>query len=571
MLNQDTKMNLIYEPISPSVAQKEPPNPEAYRNLIAMLLTYPHKTAEILEANQELVDAVLLQMMERIAIQMSENGSQKAADLLRDRSQQLKQEVVIDPPHSGFHPPFIPRQVLHLGKPQDRTGSPCQGGNEGGQSPPDLGDLGGKPIVYSTENSSQTVPTADDGFNLKNIVEADSEDRPKSKPRFRWAMVLAVPLLLVVLAALGLPLYNSLKAQSSKQNAPVTPKPSIPVNKNVAALGRIQPKDKVIRVSGSSSLQHARVAQILVNEGDKIKRGQLIAVLDNLNQLQANLEQAKLDVRVAQAELTKTKAGDSKQGDIAAQRAVISDLNAQFQGRVSTQKAKIASLKAELANARTDFSRFEMLYTEGAISASEFDGKRLKVTTLQEQLNEAQANLNQTTSSFPERIARATADLKALQEVRPVDVQVAQTQLEKAIAAVPKAEADLDLAYVRAPVDGQILTIHTFAGENISDEGIVDLAQTQQMYVVAEVYETDIGKIRVGQKATISSPALPRNFKGTVEQIGLEVGKKDVINSDPTLDLDARVVKVRIRLDSADIPLAAKLIDLQVEVKISIN
>ncbi|MCU0532501.1 MAG: ABC exporter membrane fusion protein [Hydrococcus sp. Prado102] len=514
MLNLETKNHFILEPSSPSVAQKETPNPEAYRNLIGVLLTYPHKTAEILEANQELVDAVLLQMMERVAAQMSENGSQKAADLLRDRSQQLKQEVVIDPP--------------------------------------------------------QTPPTADDGFNVKDLLDPD-EELPKSKPRFRWAMFLAVPLILLVLGTLGVPLYNSFKAQSSARNVPVTPKPSVPVNKNVAALGRIQPKDKVISVSGSSSLQHARVAQILVNEGDKVRRGQLIAILDNLNQLQANLEQAKLDVRVAQAELAKTKAGESKQGEIAAQKAVIADLNAQFRGQVATQKAKVASLKAELANARTDRSRFELLYKEGAISASEFDSKNLKVTTLQQQLNEAQANLNQTTSSFPEQIAGATADLKALQEVRPVDVQVAQTQLEKAIAAVPKAEADLDLAYVRAPVDGQILTIHTFAGENISDEGIVDLAQTQQMYVVAEVYETDIGKIRVGQKATISSPALPRNFKGTVEKIGLEVGKKEVINSDPTLDLDARVVNVRIRLDSADTQQAARLIDLQVDVKISIN
>jgi HlyD family secretion protein len=513
MLNQDIRNNFILEPISPSVARKESPNPDAYRNLIGVLLTYPHKTAEILQAHQELVDAVLLQMLERVAAQMSDNGSQEAAELLRDRSQQLKQEVVID-----SHP---------------------------------------------------TPPTADGGFNVKDILDPD-EERP-SKPRFRWVMVLAAPLVLLVLAALGIPLYNSFKAQSSKQNVPLTPKPSVPVNKNVAALGRIQPKDKVIRVSGSSSFQRARVAQILVNEGDKVKRGQIIAVLDNLNQLQANLEQAKLDVRVAQAELAKTKAGESKQGEIAAQKAVIADLNAQFRGQVSSQKAKIASLKAELANARTELSRFEILYKEGAISASEFDGKNLKATTLQQQLNEAQANLNQITSSFPEQIAGATADLKALQEVRPVDVQVAQTQLEKALAAVPKAEADLDLAYVRAPVDGQILTIQTFAGENIGNEGIIDLAQTQQMYVVAEVYETDIGKIRLGQKATISSPALPRNFKGTVERISLEVGKKEVINSDPTLDLDARVVKVRIRLDSADTQQAAKLIDLQVDVKISTN
>ncbi len=392
----------------------------------------------------------------------------------------------------------------------------------------------------------------------------------KMKSRFRWAMPLAV---LLALVAIGLPLHIFLNSQPTdqSQNDSVIPADRPTDSKTVIALGRIEPKDKVITLSGSSSLQFARVGQILVKEGERVQRGQVIAVLDNLNQLQAALEQAKQNVKVAQAQLDQVKAGEAKRGEIAAQEARIANLEAQFQGEISTHKAKIARLEAELKNAQTENSRFEQLYSEGATSASEFDSKHLTVATLQEQLNEAQATLNQILSTFPKQIGEAQATLDQLKEVRPVDVQVAQAELEKAMAAVLKAEADLELVYVRAPVDGQILKIHTLAGESISGRGIVDLAQTEQMYAVAEVYETEIGQIRIGQRATVFSSALNGQLKGTVEQIGLQIGKKDVFNSDPSLDLDARVVEVKIRLDSEDSQRAASLINLQVEVEIDTN
>jgi HlyD family secretion protein len=393
----------------------------------------------------------------------------------------------------------------------------------------------------------------------------------KSKPR--WGITLAVSLVLV---AIGLPLYRMfLDSQPTKQ---IQNKSTIPVSSHTAsaskpatALGRIEPKGKVITISGSSSLQFARVGQIRVKEGERVQRGQVIAVLDNLNQLQTALEEAKKNATVVRSQLDQVKAGEAKRGEIAAQKASIANIEAQFQGEIATQKAAIARLKAELKNARTENLRFEKLYQEGTTSASTLDSKSLKVATLQEQLNEAKATLNQILLTFPRQVAEAKANLDKLEEVRPVDVQVARAKLEKAIAAVHKARADLDLAYVQAPVNGQILKIHTFAGESISSQGIVDLAQTQAMYVVAEVYETEIDKVRIGQKATISSSVLKRQLKGTVEQISSKIGKKNVFNSDPTLDIDARVIEVKIRLDSEDSQQAANLINLQVDVKIDKN
>ena len=406
---------------------------------------------------------------------------------------------------------------------------------------------------------------------LQNPPLDTIENKTKITSGWQWTIVLGI---MLALGGIGWSIYSYFLPSQSTETAPnpiALSQPSPPVSTKVAALGRIQPKDKIISLSGSSALQHARVAEILVKEGERVQKGQTIAILDNLDQLKAAVQEAKLNVRVARSRLEQVKTGESKQGEIAAQKARIANLENQFQGETNTQQAGIARLEAELENAQTELSRFEYLYQQGAVSNSEIDSRRLTVRTLQAEIDRAQATLNQIRSTFPQSIAEAKATLNELKEVRPVDVQLAQTELEQAIATISTAEADLDLAYVRAPVDGQILRIHTFAGENIGDLGIVDLAQTQEIYVVAEVYETDIGKISKGQKATISSSALPKELKGTVEQIGLQVGKKEVFNNDPTLDIDARVIEVKIRLEPTDIELASKLIDLQVEVKIALN
>jgi HlyD family secretion protein len=96
----------------------------------------------------------------------------------------------------------------------------------------------------------------------------------------------------------------------------------------------------------------------------------------------------------------------------------------------------------------------------------------------------------------------------------------------------------------------------------------MEIARTQTMYVVAEVYETDIGKITIGQTATISSDALPGDLTGKVARIGLKIGKKDVFDTDPVAATDARVVATYILLDNGNA--VARFTNLQVEVSIAL-
>lgn len=145
-------------------------------------------------------------------------------------------------------------------------------------------------------------------------------------------------------------------------------------------------------------------------------------------------------------------------------------------------------------------------------------------------------------------------------------IDEAQRDVELREAELLAAQARLDRSSVKAPVSGQVLTIHARAGERIGAMGLLELGQTHRMYVVAEVYETDIGQIREGQSARATSTALSEQVTGEVERIGKIIGKNDVLDLDPVARTDSRVVEVFILLDEPET--VAGLTNLQVDVEI---
>jgi HlyD family secretion protein len=122
------------------------------------------------------------------------------------------------------------------------------------------------------------------------------------------------------------------------------------------------------------------------------------------------------------------------------------------------------------------------------------------------------------------------------------------------------------LSEVRAPITGQVLKIYAKPGETVGTNGVVEIGNTRQMYVVAEIYETQIGKVKVGQKASIFSEVLDSEITGTVDRIGLKIAKNDVLGTDPAAKTDVRVIEVKIRLD--DSSKVSNLTNLQVKVTI---
>ncbi|MEM9161636.1 MAG: ABC exporter membrane fusion protein [Cyanobacteria bacterium P01_F01_bin.4] len=337
----------------------------------------------------------------------------------------------------------------------------------------------------------------------------------------------------------------------------------------VTALGRLEPAGELINLTAPTSTQENRIDQLLVEEGDRVEAGQVIAILDNRDRLQAALQRAEEQVKIAQTQLAQVEAG-AKSGEIQAQIAEVARLDADRVGNLNTQLATVARLEAEVQNAQTEYQRYESLYQQGAVSASERDARQLTYATAQRQVQEAQAALARIQTTSREQISQARATLDQVEEVRPVDVAVAEAEVQSAIAAVAEAKADLDQAYVQSPRPGQIIEIHTQPGETIDSDGVATLGQTQQMMAIAEVYQNDIAEVQVGQTATITSPAIPDELQGSVERIGLQVGQQQVVDDDPAANIDARVVEVHVRLDPAASEKVIGLTNLQVTVKIEL-
>lgn len=334
---------------------------------------------------------------------------------------------------------------------------------------------------------------------------------------------------------------------------------------SVAALGRLEPAGKVINLAPNPSTAGARISEVLIEVGDRVAAGEIVATLDHYPQRQAVLAEAQRHVEIAQAKFAQVEAG-AKTGELKAQAATIARLKAQNTGELSAQAADIARLEAELLNAEAELQRYQTLYEEGAFSASQLDNRRTITETYRQELLEAQNVLTRIQQAGLEEIRAAEANLERIAEVRPVDLQVAQAEVNGAIASVERAQAELDLSQVKAPIAGQVLQVHVQPGELVTETGIATLGQTDQMYVIAEVHETDINRVQPAQAATISSEygGFAGELHGVVEHIGLQIHRNSLYDPNPATQSDARVVEVRIRLNPEDSQRVQALTNLQV-------
>lgn len=158
-------------------------------------------------------------------------------------------------------------------------------------------------------------------------------------------------------------------------------------------------------------------------------------------------------------------------------------------------------------------------------------------------------------------LSATSATSKSKLETAVMEVAIARADLAA-------AEARVELSVVRAPLRAQILKIHAYPGERVEAAGIMELAETDTMFAIAEVYETDITRVQKGQKAIVNAPALASPLTGVVDHIALQVGKMDELGTDPIAKTDARVVEVFILLDEGQ--KVSQLTNMQVEVEIQI-
>jgi HlyD family secretion protein len=280
----------------------------------------------------------------------------------------------------------------------------------------------------------------------------------------------------------------------------------------------------------------ARVEQLLVAVGDNVTAGQVVAILDSHRSRTAALYQSRAMIAVSRAKVALIKAGPKRE-DVKAQEAVI------------------RRLEAELVATEHDYERGKGLIRRNALSREDYDARRSKYEQSRASLEEARAKL------------------EAMQVIRPVDVQGAEAELAQAEAGLVVAQEDVRNTEVRCPISGQVLRIRTRAGERIGDQGILDVGNTRVMQVVAEVYEEDVAKVRLGQQAKVRVPTLGAEFRlsGAVVSKNLVVARQDIFKNDPVADIDSRVVEVRIRLSPEAGALVQGLSNARAEVVIDVS
>jgi HlyD family secretion protein len=284
---------------------------------------------------------------------------------------------------------------------------------------------------------------------------------------------------------------------------------SAPALAQVSALGRLEPWQGSLKLTAPTTPESnggAVLAKLFVERGDTVKAGQLVAVTELATLAQAQVEQARQE-RQYQVQLA------------AATRSAAESACVQ-----STVASGISKRRQDLLARKL---------------SSDEDAQRAK--------GDADASRAACSAGRAQAAAAAAA------------VAVADASLKRALAVQQRA-------FVRAPFAGRVLDIHARPGELVGHRGILELGRVDRMYAIAEVYETDISRVKVGQPATISSRALGRPLGGTVERIRQQVRKQDQLGTDPAARKDARIVEVEVRLDNS--AAAAALTNLQVEVLI---
>jgi len=299
---------------------------------------------------------------------------------------------------------------------------------------------------------------------------------------------------------------------------------------DISCLGHIEPADGVARIAARSlGGQPSIIRELNVREGDHVRAGQVLAVLDSHDQLQAIVKDSEKKVAMAQAKLALIQAG-VKAGDIQA------------------QEAELTRLKTELAAFRSEFQRYDSLYQKQALTTSDYNQRALAVSDTEQLVKEAEARLS------------------SMKEVRDVELHLAEAEVQAATADVARARAELAASIIHAPFDAKVLKVYAHPGEEVRDTGILELGKTDQMYVIAEVYETDLDRVFKEQRATVTGGALKKALQGNVESIGDEIAKNEVTDLDPMSLPDRRVIHAKIRLD--DSATAEHLVHARVQVLI---
>jgi HlyD family secretion protein len=333
--------------------------------------------------------------------------------------------------------------------------------------------------------------------------------------RWRWWLIAGMVLIMLI-GAIVAPTFKS-----KQQRAAVTIAKDAPPT-TVVGLGYLEPASTLVTIGTPGGGDAARIASLQVVEGQEVEQGEIIAVLDTADRLNAQRKasQSQIDLK-----------------RLALQRQRLDMVNA-----IASRRAAVTRARADLDTAAAELKRQEDLVAQGFTSPSALQSKR------REFLN-AEATLEETSAAL-RRAETTTAASAHSSSSEFIDVAMVLRELAAAEADLAVTRANLDLATIRAPFKGRITAINARPGERIGNDGVVEMGATDNMRAVIEVYQSDIDRIRLNQSAELRADALTQTFAGKVERIGIAIKRQTVVNNDPATATDARVVEVFVALDA---------------------
>ena len=326
------------------------------------------------------------------------------------------------------------------------------------------------------------------------------------------------PAILIAVAAFILAItwttLISVRSRAASAAKAVAEPPKLPTL--VAGPGRVEPLSEDIQIGSELS---GKLKSVNVEEGDRVRKGQVLAVLENAD-YSAEVLSAHADVEAKDAALRKVVNG------------------ARLQER-SEALASVRAAQVVMDNARAEMERRQKLFAEaGVISQEELDRYTRAYDVAHEQ--------------YQETVQRhALIDDHAREE----DVALAQADLQLAKGRLEDAQAKYDKTLIKSPIDGLVLRKHHRAGESVSNSSTVPdpiftVGDTNVLRVRVDVDETDVNRVRVGQKAYVTADAFgDQKFWGRVVRVGEQLGPKNVRTDEPTEKVDKKILETLIELD----------------------
>ncbi len=344
---------------------------------------------------------------------------------------------------------------------------------------------------------------------MQTTVSKKQENKGTPKLKSAWRNPWLIVVLLVVLLGGGFTAFRVLTG-GSQSSTTASDKTQLVESKSLSI--KIKSSGSVVPIEtvNLSPKQAGKLDQLLVEQGARVVKGQVIGRMDSAN-LIPQLYQAQASAASSEANLVKLRNG-SRPEDIAAAQA-----------RVEAARGRLEAARSRLALNSMRTSRYRGLQTEGAISRDRLDEVLTDDRSTQADLLTAQANLAEAT-----RLAEQSQNGSRVE-----DIAQAEAQLAQAIAGIRVIEVQIEDTIIRAPFAGIItqkyanagafVTPTTTASATNSSSSTSIVAIANGLEIIAKVPEVDISQIKIGQEVEIIADAFPSEvFKGKVRLIAPE-------------------------------------------------